>query len=106
MSEAALDNVIQAQKKLIAALDAQDVDAISAASEELAALLDVLRVDGAWYATSSARYKIEFALKQTNAARMRVNYLSNWTRQKIEMLFSLRLEDGLSLYKKPIKTSL
>jgi hypothetical protein len=98
-----LNSVIEWQRKLIATLDTNDVEGIVEASEQLARHLRILQGGGAWHATDVAREKIDYALRQTTAARMRVNYLTDWTRQKIEMLRRLRGGEPRSRYEKPKK---
>lgn len=88
MSDAALDRVVDSQSALINALDARDADAIFEAVKHLEEALAVLRSNGA--VRHQSRDKIELAVRQTQAARIRTNVLSDWTRQRIDRLAELR----------------
>jgi predicted short-subunit dehydrogenase-like oxidoreductase (DUF2520 family) len=83
-----LEAVIGAQAALIAALDAGEVATIEAATTTLAQALQSLRAHGAVGAI--ARDRVEHALKQSDAARTRVNYLADRTRQRLDRLASRR----------------
>jgi hypothetical protein len=79
-----LEDVIDCQSRLIAALDARAVDSIEAESLTLAKLLKDLPdepIDAA---------HLGHARKQSEAARIRVNILSDWNRQRIDRLAELR----------------
>jgi hypothetical protein len=90
MTDTALDNLIACHTALIAALDARDAGAIEHASMQLALAVTYAQSYDAWRESAEARAKIEHGLKQSNAARTRVNYLSEWTRQRIDRLNELR----------------
>lgn len=77
-----IEAIVERQAELIAALDAGDADAIVAASKTLSATLGAFRAHTAIVDPARA----EYALKQAHAASIRVNYLSHWTRQKIDRL--------------------
>lgn len=88
MSDAALDRVVDSQSALISALDSRNADAIFEAVKHLEAALAHLRGEGA--VRHQSRDKIEHAVRQTQAARIRTNVLSDWTRQRIDRLAELR----------------
>jgi hypothetical protein len=90
MTDTALDHLLACQTALIAALDARDAGAIEQASMQLANATANAHSYDAWHSNTSARSKIEHSLKQADAARTRVNYLSEWTRQRIDRLNELR----------------
>jgi hypothetical protein len=90
MTDTALDHLLACQKALIAALDARDADVIEQASRQLAFAVANSQNYDAWHSSAGARVKLEHGLKQSNAARTRVNYLSEWTRQRIDRLNELR----------------
>jgi hypothetical protein len=94
-----IEEIVEQQAALIAALDAGDADAILAASDRLAAKLEVFRT----HSTTINPEKIGYALKQANAASIRVNYLSHWTRQKIDRLAQHRGQKPVLTYTKPQK---
>lgn len=90
MGDDQIEAVIVGQAALIAALDADDVGAIEAATRDLAAAVDRIRRSGAVRAQSDTRSRVDYALKQGDAARMRVNYLSDRTRQRADHLTARR----------------
>ncbi|HTI31331.1 MAG TPA: hypothetical protein VL405_04300 [Sphingomonas sp.] len=90
MSDRAMDAVIAAQAQLIEALDRSDVAAVENATRALNEALVVLRSDPAWNARPSRRDQAEFALRQCDAAKMRVNYLGSATRERQRSLAAMR----------------
>ena len=85
-AELMIDRIIACQYDLIAALDAFDADAVLVASRALAEVLAVLPQDKE--AVDPAQ--LAYGLKQAEAARIRVKYLTAWNRQKIDRLAELR----------------
>lgn len=84
-----LDALIAGQAALIAALDSNDVSAIEQATKEMAHALEAVR--GAELSLDTrAADDLDYAMKQSHAARIRVNCLSEWTRQKIDRLEQIR----------------
>jgi hypothetical protein len=83
-----VDRVIAAQAALIAALDASDVAAIEAATTTLSGLLTALRSSGA--VVGAPRERVDHALRQSDAARTRINYLADRTRQRLDRLAERR----------------
>ncbi|MEP6786685.1 MAG: hypothetical protein ABI898_13250 [Sphingomonadales bacterium] len=90
MDDDQIEAVIAAQGALIAALDAGDVCAIEAATRDLAAVIDSVRRSGGVRATGNTRARVDHALKQGDAARMRVNYLADRNRQRADRLTTRR----------------
>ncbi len=88
MTEADIEGVIAVQASLIAALDAGDVSAIEAQTATLSRLLSAMRSSGAVTGVSHGR--VEHALRQSDAARTRVNYLADRNRQKLDRLAERR----------------
>lgn len=83
----AIDAVIAAQAALIAALDAGDVGGIEHATAALSRALVAARqtdVDPA------ERAHVDYALKQTHAARTRVGFLADRNARKLERLTAQR----------------
>jgi hypothetical protein len=101
VADADLAAIIACQDSLIAALDGQDPAVIEAASARLAAALAQVRSRGTWHANGDDRAQIGHALKQSDAAAMRVNYLKDWTRQRIDGWAALRSKDTRKCYLKP-----
>lgn len=89
MTDGAVKHLIACQAALIEALDAQDVHAIEAATTELAEAVDALRRVAAAGGDEEAA-QIDYALRQSQAARIRVNCLSQWNSQKIDRLQQIR----------------
>jgi hypothetical protein len=83
-----LEYVIRCQQRLIAALDARDAAALETATSELSDALTALRANGAVHDVE--RDRVDYAMKQAQAARIRVNVLSEWTRQRIDRLAEVR----------------
>jgi hypothetical protein len=90
VSDRAMDAVIAAQAQLIEALDRSDVGAVENATRGLQEALAALRADPAWNMRPSRRDQAEFALRQCDAAKMRVNYLGNATRERQRGLAAIR----------------
>ena len=89
--------VLDCQARLIAALDAGDADAIEAASASLSAATRELRL----HRGGVDRSLLELGLKQAEAARIRVKYLTAWNRQKIDRLAEYRGQSSRNIYVKP-----
>lgn len=98
MADGLMAEMIARQDALIAALDRRDATAIEAASSALADCVARMRARSAWHDGGALRDQISHALKQSDAATMRVNYLKDWTRQRLDGLASLRGQDTPSLY--------
>lgn len=81
-----IDLVIACQTELIAALDARDADAVLAATQALTEALDRLPDDKG----PADSERLAYGLKQAEAARIRVKYLTAWNRQKIDRLAEYR----------------
>ena len=84
-----LDALIASQSALIAALDSNDVSAIEQATKQVASIIEAVREAELTPSTAKAD-DLDYALKQSHAARIRVNCLSQWTRQKIDRLDQIR----------------
>lgn len=92
-----IENILDFQAQLIAALDAGDADGILFSSAALANALEKLRADDG----PVARQSLDLGLKQAEAARIRVKYLTAWNRQKIDRLGELRGRSSGNIYAKP-----
>lgn len=94
-----MDAVLQCQSDLIAALDTQDADAILSASSALSVAIDKLRqMRGA-----PPKEQLSYGMKQAEAARTRVKYLTAWNRQKIDRLAEYRGQASSAIYVMPQK---
>ena len=101
MNDDVLQRVIDCQQALLAALDARDAQAIEAASAQLAAAVAAAKGVAVWRPSRESRDQLEHALKQSDAARIRVNILTDWTRQRIERLAQLRGDQSAQTYARP-----
>jgi hypothetical protein len=104
MTAALIEQLITAQSTLIAALDTRDAVAIEQATQALGSSVAALRSQDAWRESGDMRERVSHALKQTDAARIRVNYLSDWTRQRIDSITELRGGAPAQTYTSPYKT--
>lgn len=89
-----LERVISCQERLIDALDRRDVAAVETATADLEVAVDRLTAIGAIHARDGS--DIDFALRQSNAARIRVNLLADWTRHRIDRLSEIRGQRALT----------
>ena len=89
-----IDRIIARQTDLIAALDAFDADAILVASRALAEVLAVIPQDK----EPVDPEQLAYGMKQAEAARIRVKYLTAWNRQKIDRLAELRGQSSPHTY--------
>jgi hypothetical protein len=90
MTMSVLDHLIHCQSRLLSALDARDADAIGQATTALYHAIDGVEAEGAWTEATTTRAQVDHAIKQTEAARIRVNILTDWTRRRIARLSELR----------------
>ena len=90
MIETAVDALIGSSEALIAALDAQDIEAIEGAlptfGASLAALKSSGKPSGGRERSPGLSARLEQAFKLADVARIRVHYLADRTRQQIDML--------------------
>lgn len=88
MTDNDLENLVAAQAALIAALDGGDIGAIEAATAAMSRVIAVAKGnDGP---QPVRRDKLDYALRQGEAARTRVNYLADRTRQRLDLLTEIR----------------
>ena len=89
MSEAALQQLSDAQAALIAALNARDLTGIEAANAAIAgAVENVRKVDG-WRDRPGLREDLIQILRNAEAARGQVNALADQNRRSLDKLISL-----------------
>ena len=103
MTQDVIEAVIVSQSALIAALDAGDVTAIERATQALSNEIQRAR-DGGRINASTGAERMSYALKQTEAARIRVNYLADRNRQKIDDLARRRGASQIMTYAASGKT--
>ena len=97
--ETMIENIIARQSDLIAALDAFDADAVVAASQALTAALAALPQDE----NPVDPERLAHGMKQAEAARIRVKYLTSWNRQKIDRLAEIRGQSSSATYAQKLR---
>ena len=90
MSLEALRRLQQAHEELIHALDGQHVEAIETRVEQLRAAIAEVRSAGGWRDVPQAKESAERIRRLGEAARVRVNFLTDRTAQRLQMLASAR----------------
>ena len=98
MSEALLDRLQADHAALIAALDADDIERIEGATEALTASVEQLRAQAAWQTTPEIEAQARQIWSMSEAARVRVNLLTDLNQQRIEVLASLKGRTGSGNY--------
>ena len=103
MRTSAINRMIERQHQLLAALDSRDVAALETAVAALAEAVAAAKVPDAWIDDGELREKLGTALRQNDAARTRVNILTDWTRQRTARLAELRGQSAPLTYGKRAK---
>lgn len=86
MSLNALERLIAAESSLIEALDGSDPAAIEATIAEFRDTLDEIKATGAWHPTPETIAKLTRALSLADAARARVNFLTDRAHRRLDLL--------------------
>jgi hypothetical protein len=94
----ALQRLENAHEHLIGALDANDVESIESRVEELRAAISAVRSMGGWRETPELKERAQRISKLGEAARIRVNFLTDMTRQRLQMLAAARGDAGGGVY--------
>lgn len=81
-----LDRLIASGTALNEALDSDDIAVLETAMTDFGDTLDRLKDKGAWHATPETVPQLTRALALAEAARVRVNYLTDRTRRRIDLL--------------------
>lgn len=103
MSVDALGRLEAAHESLISALDANDVEAIERRVEELRAAISAVRAQGGWRETPNMKERARRIAQLGEAARVRVNFLTDLTRQRLQMLATARGEAIGGIYANPVR---
>jgi len=82
----AIDHVIESSEALIAAFDAQDIDAIETALPAFASSVEALKTPGALRQAPGLFARVEEAVALADAARTRALCLADHSRQRIDLL--------------------
>ena len=100
MSLATLDRLELCQETLISALDANDVEAVESAVANLHDAVNEVKAAGGWRDIDTVRTRARRVLALIEAARIRVNFLTDQNRQRIEGLTALRGHVGGGAYRR------
>lgn len=98
-SDYMIEGIISCQNDLIAALDARDADAVLVASRALATALEAMPEDD----QPVDPERLAHGMKLSEAARIRVKYLTAWNRQKIDRLAEFRGQASSATYAPTLK---
>ena len=98
MSINALQRLEEAHEELIGALDANDVESIELKVEELRSAISAVRAMGGWRDAPELKNRAKRISQLGEAARIRVNFLTDMTRQRLQMLGAVRGDVSASLY--------
>ena len=101
MTLTSIEALMACQDRMIAALDGRCPDAIATATADLAHAIVAAKQTGLPEHGQSAREHIDHALRQNDAARMRVNILSDWNRDRSARLAELRSGSPNLAYRRP-----
>lgn len=83
MRPRAIERLIDCQGALISALDAGDVSAVEDATQRVVHALEAVRSETS---ATEDRPRFDYALRQAEAARGRVNFLTDRVSQRLERL--------------------
>ena len=83
---AALDDLFSAFEELRAALDGTDVAVIDAAASRVSNSAAAVRTIGAWRADDAVRQRVSTLLPLIEAARVRINVLTDHAGQRLALL--------------------
>lgn len=86
MSQTIVDALAASSAALVAALDAQDIDAIEKTLPDLTARVAEMKARGAWAPSPRLKQSLHAALEIVDGARFRLRYLSDRNQQHIDML--------------------
>jgi len=97
-----LGRLQSAHEHLIEALDGHDVEAIEQRVEALRAAIADVRAQGGWRDTPGLKDRARHIAQLGEAARVRVNFLTDLTRQRLDMLAAARGQCG-AVYERPLR---
>jgi hypothetical protein len=85
-----LDRLEACHHALIGALDARDIDALERTIGEFRSAVDEVRATGGWRENPAVVDKVREIASLSEAAHIRVNFLTDSVRQRIEALAAAR----------------
>ena len=100
MSLDTLRRLQEAHEHLISALDGGDVETIENRVEQLRSAIAAVRSSGGWRDSSQVRERAQRIRSLGEAARVRVNFLTDRTAQRLQLLASARGETMGTTYKR------
>jgi hypothetical protein len=103
MSVNALARLEQAHEGLIGALDGSDVESIESKLEELRGAISEVRSMGGWRESPDLKARAQRIAALGEAARIRVNFLTDLTRQRLEMFSNVRGQALSGAYSHPAR---
>lgn len=86
MKRETLDKLIESERALVAALDADDAGAIERGTSAYASALEDVRSQGGWQQQPELKERAQEALHLADALRVRINVLADMTRQRLQLL--------------------
>ena len=98
MITASLERLEACHHMLIDALDTQDVDALESSIDAFRGALDDVRAQGAWRQDADVLTMVARIYALTEAARIRVNFLTDLNQQRLEALAAARGHQGAAVY--------
>jgi hypothetical protein len=98
MSLVALDHLEACHEALIRALDGNDIEAVETSIAEMRFAVEEVRAAGGWHDTPAVKSRAERIAALAEAARIRVNFLTDLTQHRIETLAAARGRIGAAAY--------
>ncbi|MFC3714134.1 hypothetical protein ACFOMD_16300 [Sphingoaurantiacus capsulatus] len=98
MIPASLQRLEDCHHALIDALDAQDIDGLEEAIEAFRMALDDVRAKGAWHGQAGVLDSVARIHALSEAARIRVNFLTDLNQQRIDALAAARGRENVVVY--------
>ncbi len=98
MTPASLQRLEDCHHALIDALDAQDIDGLEEAIEAFRMALDDVRSRGAWREQPGVMDSVARIHALSEAARIRVNFLTDLNQQRIDALAAARGRENVVVY--------
>ena len=95
---AVLERLEACHHALIDALDAQDIDALESSIDAFRASLEEVRAEGAWREQPGVLDCIGRIHRLSEAARIRVNFLTDLNQQRLHALAAARGQDNVVVY--------
>jgi hypothetical protein len=98
MGVATLDHLEDCQKRLISALDGNDIDALETSIVSLHDAVQQVRAAGAWRDVPEVVERAKRIAALSEAAQIRVNFLTDFTSRRLQQLAAARGQVSASTY--------